>query len=310
MRFTKIVFICIFAGIVWVVYAFFAPINAPVGTYVEIPYGSSISNVGKLLEDNRVIRSKNALSIIARITKGNMIAGRYKFEGNESIFYINYRLVHGIRGVKEIKITIPEGFTSSEISARINKQFPNIPKDELDASLIPKEGYIFPETYFFDAEASKDEIVNKLINKSNNMLAKILSPIDINSNEAKTIIIKASLVEAEGRTTEERRVIAGIIENRLNKNMPLELDATITYLTGRASSQITIKDIRINSPYNTYKNTGLPPAPIDNPGNDSISATQNPTKTSYLYYLHDKNGNIHYAVTYIQHLRNKIKYLK
>lgn len=310
MRFTKIVILGAILCFLWVVYAFFSPLKIDTSTYVEIPYGSSITKAGNLLEENKIIRSSKALSIIMRMSDSSIVAGRYKFEGSESIFSIAYRLHRGIRGVKEIKITIPEGFTSSAISARIAKAFPNIKESDLNAILIPKEGYIFPETYFFDTESTINEITDKLVNKSSVYLSNILDPITLNSEEAKTIVIKASLVEAEGRTKEERGIIAGIIENRLNKNIPLQLDATITYLTGHASSEITLKDLRINSPYNTYLKKGIPSAPINNPGKESILAVMHPTTTNYLYYLHDKNGIIHYATTYTEHLKNKIKYIR
>jgi UPF0755 protein len=221
-----------------------------------------------------------------------------------------YRTSNARFGTPQIKITIPEGFTNEEVINRISANFPNWTKSEIKSKLPKLDGYIFPETYFFDPEANLDEIINKITTVGNQKISEYLQMADIYTNEAKRILIIASLVEAEGKNKDERRMIAGIIENRLAINMPLQLDATITYLTNRGTSQITQSDLKINSPYNTYLYKGLPPGPINNPGAESIQAAMNPTKSGYLYYLHAPNEQIYYAKTYQEHLNNKNKYLR
>jgi len=118
------------------------------------------------------------------------------------------------------------------------------------------------------------------------------------------------LVESEGRTKDERSMIAAIINNRLAINMPLQLDATLTYVTGRGSSELTKTDLKMDSPYNTYVYRGLPPTPISNPGKESINAVLDPLPNDYLFYLHDNKGNIYYAKTFEEHVINKNKYLR
>ena len=117
-------------------------------------------------------------------------------------------------------------------------------------------------------------------------------------------------MEEEGRTTDVRRTIAGILWKRLDMGMPLQVDAAFLYINGKTTFQLATSDLTVASPYNTYLNKGLPPTPITNPGLDAISATVTPIKTPYLYYLTDKNGVMHYAATYDGHLANKEKYLK
>ena len=126
----------------------------------------------------------------------------------------------------------------------------------------------------------------------------------------KDIVIMASILEAEARTTETRRIIAGILWKRLDIGMPLQVDAAFQYIDGKTTFQLATSDLETDSPYNTYTRKGLPPTPITNPGLDAILATITPIKTPYLYYLTDKDGKMHYAVTHEGHLANKEKYLQ
>ncbi len=119
----------------------------------------------------------------------------------------------------------------------------------------------------------------------------------------------ASILEDEANTLEDKRIIAGILWKRLKLKMPLQVDSTLRYTTGKSSGELTKADLSANNPYNTYVNKGLPPTPISNPGLDSIRAAITPTNTSYLYFLSDKNGNMHYAETFEEHKQNRINYL-
>ena len=131
----------------------------------------------------------------------------------------------------------------------------------------------------------------------------------LSDNELNKIVTMASLIEKEAGNNEEMPFISGILSNRLKKNMPLQVDASFIYLLGKKSSDLTKDDLKIDSPYNTYVNKGLPPGPINNPGMNAILASLNPAKTPYYFYLHDKDGIIHYAKTFEEHKINKRKYL-
>ncbi len=278
---------------------------------VEIPYGASVSTSGALLKDAGVIRSQDGYALLTRVLyPEGIVAGRYSFSGEVPLISVLYRLAHGQFGTKQVRITIPEGFTNEEITNRLSANFPQFKKEDIKTKLPKLDGYIYPETYFFDADASLDEIVIKITETGHKKISAILSPIAIESSEAKRILTVASLVEAEGKSEDERKMIAGVIENRLNADMPLQLDATLTYLTNKGSSQLTKTDLKLDSPYNTYVYKGLPPGPINNPGEESIRAAMNPTQSGYLFYLHGRDEQIHYARTYSEHLKNKDKYLR
>ena len=120
----------------------------------------------------------------------------------------------------------------------------------------------------------------------------------------------ASLLEEEARQTPTRRTVAGILWKRLDLGMPLQVDATLRYLLGKSSHELTREDLEYDSPYNTYKDAGLPPGPISNPGLDAILAALRPVETAYLYFLTDSEGNIHYARTFEEHVANKAMYLR
>ncbi len=311
MRFSYILVTIGVIGAISIASIFAKPINIATEKRVEIPYGTSVYKSGEILQNAGIIKSKEAYIILSKVLHPDgIVAGRYSFSGNTTIFSALNRMSKGDFGRDQIKLTIPEGFTADKVIARISNLFPNIDKAEIKNNLSGKEGYIFPETYFFDKEVTAVELLEYLHKESENKLNDILDPLTIKSPETKRILTIASLIESEGRNKEERKMIAGIIENRLKIGMALQLDATLQYITGRGSAELTLKDLKIDSPYNTYVYRGLPPTPISSPGEESIKAALSPTKNDYLFYLHDSTGKIYYAKTFEEHVRNKNKYLK
>lgn len=197
----------------------------------------------------------------------------------------------------EVKITIPEGYTLKDISEKF-KRFKNFNKENFLASA--KEGYLFPDTYFFDMSETEQEVIKKM---EDNFEKKVG---DIEPG----IVIMASLLEKEAITKQDKKIISGILWKRIKANMPLQVDACFKYICDKTSEELTLDDLKIDSPYNTYANKGLPPASICNPGLESIEAAKNPTSSSYWYYLSDKNSVIYYAKDFDEHKRNKEKYLR
>ena len=118
------------------------------------------------------------------------------------------------------------------------------------------------------------------------------------------------MIEREARLDSERKIIAGVIYNRLSKNMPLQIDATVVYALGRHKEMVTYKDLEIDSPYNTYKYAGIPPGPISCPGKASLEAALNPAQHSYYYYVAKGDGSHYFSKTYAEHLQAKQKYIK
>lgn len=174
-----------------------------------------------------------------------------------------------------------------------------------DASL---EGYLFPDTYRVWEDALPKGLVEKQLQEFYDRVVKK------NPNaEAETgmkwheIITLASVVEGEVRTPEVRKIVAGIFMNRLKIGMALQSDATLNYVMTERNDRPTAKDLAIQSPYNTYDHSGLPPGPVGNPSLSAIEAVLHPAQTEYLYFLTDPQGNIYYAKTYEEHLENKYR---
>jgi UPF0755 protein len=288
------------------------PSDFPKGVIVKVPKESSASYVTNTMKDNGVIRSKTMLSLGLLFFGGGhkVLAGDYLFAAPQSSWTIAKRLVEGRQGLEMIKITIPEGATVNEIALIISQKIKgfDVKKFNLDFSIY--EGYLFPETYYFLPNVTQEEIVDIMSEEFDNKLEEAEDVIVDFGRSLEDVIIMASILEEEARTIETKRVIAGILWKRLEKGMPLQVDAPFAYAIGKSTYDLTVDDLAADSPYNTYKYKGLPKGPITNPGLESIIASVTPVDTDYWYYLNDREGNMHYAAEYDTHLANKAKYVQ
>ncbi len=299
--------------IIILIISFFYYISSPVlkeAKLITIPEGYSIRQSADLLESSGIIRSGFLASIIMRYKKIFPKSGSYKFQKEESLLTIINRIVNSDYGDIYKKITIPEGSTNKQIINIITKSKFNINRDNLVKLISGKEGYLFPETYSFLPEADEEDIVKKM---EDTFLEKI-SIVEKDETIQKTrsdIVIMASILEKEASNNlEQKQIISGILWKRINIGMPLQVDAPFLYEIGKGSSKLSNKDLQKDSPYNTYINKGLTPTPIGNPGYDSLYASAHPINSEYMFYLHGKDGNIHYGKTYSEHLKNKRIYLR
>lgn len=278
---------------------------------IEIKDGSSLKEISNILKENKIIYSKSLLNSMVMILNGesHIYSGTYIFTKKEGDYYVAKRIINGDFRIQNIKITIPEGFNTYQIAERLEKNIPNFSKENFLELIKNKEGYLFPETYFFSINTKPTDIAKKL---EETFWQKMEDNFDIkeDSKEFKEKLILASIVEEEVRNLEDKKIVAGIFLNRMKIGMPLQADSTLAYVTGRDSLSLTQDDLKMENAYNSYKNKGLPPTPISNPGLESIEATLNPTETKYLYFLTDKEGKVYYAKTFEEHKQNKAKYLK
>ena len=166
------------------------------------------------------------------------------------------------------------------------------------------EGYLFPDTYLFYASSDAKTVVRRLLD---GYAAKVAS---LSPSPDYTTLILASLVEREVKDPADRAKVADIMKRRIAAGMPLQLDSTVNYATGKNSASVSSDDLNVDSLWNTYKHAGLPPTPICNPGLDSIKAAQAPTPNSYLYFLTAPDGSVIYSQTLAEHNAAKAKYLK
>jgi UPF0755 protein len=204
------------------------------------------------------------------------------------VFEVARRISTGEHHMAPVVITIPEGFNINQISDTVASKLTNFNKDRFMLETEDKEGYLFPDTYFFLNNANETDVIKSMTDNFEKKFSSLLSDVISSGKNKKDIITMASIIEREAKGDIDRGVISGILWNRISIGMPLQVDAVPE----------------------TYKVKGLPKSPIGNPGLPAILASIHPQSSSYLYYLHDKNGNIHYAKTFSEHIKNINKYLK
>lgn len=293
-------------------YAFAPPADFPSGSVVRITSGASAPEIANQLADAHVIAHPSVLRALLRLSGASTAVqtGVYKFDAPEDMFAVAYRLVMGVYGLPPVRITFIEGTTVREMSARVASAFSDITADEFFTVAKGQEGYLFPDTYFFQPGADAETIVATMRSNFDTKITSLSGEINASGHSLSDIVTMASIVEKEGRSSAVRSMIAGILWNRLERKMPLQVDAVFGYIFDRATYSPSFADLKVDSPYNTYTHKGLPPGPISNPGLESIDAVLYPTKTDYLYYLTDKDGLMHYATTYAAHQANQRKYLQ
>jgi len=224
--------------------------------------------------------------------------------------------------IRQVWITLPEGLRREEMANLVldklveSKMPHHFDPEEFIRATTKLEGRLFPNTYAFAPNVTTQDVIEKLTGE----FSKVTSSLNLQADQQNRIVILASIIEREAGADEERAEVAGVLTNRLKAGAALRVDATVQYAVSSARCRIRIcdwwpksltrTDIAFASPYNTYQNPGLPPAPIGNPGKASLEAALKPKATKYWYYLHDSSGQIHYAVTLEEHNQNICTYLK
>lgn len=238
-------------------------------------------------------------------------AGDFRLNPSMSAYDVAQNLTHG---TLDIWVTILEGNRAGEIADILEKSVPSF-KSSWRSALMANEGYLFPDTYLIPRDATVDQVISLMKNNFDAKYTALKNEQTTNLTENETIII-ASIIEREAQFTNDRPIVASVIMNRLDLGMSLGVDPAIQYALGYQANEkswwkkeLTADDLKINSPYNTRTNVGLPPTPISNPGETSIKAALNPAKTDYLYYLSDSSGHLHFATTLQGHNANISKYL-
>lgn len=310
-------------GATWWSFENSAPSGSPDEISILINKGSSGQTIAQKLKDAGVIRSTFVFRVYLRIHNltTKLPTGEFKIAKNHSL---PETIAILLKGPSEFWVTIPEGLRREEIPDKFIKDLglnaveANSFRASFLATSANMEGYLFPDTYLLPRDVTGEKSANlmratfdKKFDSSN------LGDSGLTLNE---VVTMASILERETVTAEERPIVAGIFFNRLRDGVPLQADATVQYALANSSCRgivdcdwwprpITRDDLGIASAYNTYKNVGLPPAPIANPGLTSLNAVVNSESTDYFYYIHDSSGLIHYAKTLEEHNANVAKYL-
>ena len=279
---------------------------------VHIAKGSGVGAIADRLKFEGVISSEDAFKVAARLRGdgGQLKAGDYEFDPGVSLKGVMDALVDG-KSV-EYRITVAEGLTTAEALDLVKEN--KVLVGEITSK--PAEGALAPDTYFVQRGETRDAVVERMKSAQAKILAQawenrveglpIKSPVEA--------LILASIIEKETGVASERREVASVFVNRLRKGMKLETDPTVIYGITRGAGplgrELTRKDVRTPTDYNTYSITGLPPTPIANPGKASIEAAVNPATTPYFFFVADGTGGHGFSKTLAEHNRKVAKWRK
>lgn len=313
-------------------YSLMEPINSidPRDILVEIEPGMSGRAIANRLEAEGVIKSSTIFYLLLRFKEvDNLRAGYYRFSTSNTPLEIIEKLQRGEE--ERFRVTIPEGFTFRQILDRFAAlEMPDLNRELLEEALyrqiselelelnfeeseaqfreliVTAEGIIIPTTYNFPMSFNEQDIAAELINNFQNRRLPLLKDAAAEREfSAYEFLIIASLIEEEGKLEAENELIASVIYNRLEQGMPLQLDATVQYALPQRTARVLYSDLEVESPYNTYRISRLPPTPIASPGDKAVEAAINPAKSDYLFYFAREDGSHVFTESYEQHLRKQ-----
>ncbi len=285
----------------------------------EIKKGNKLKDIADNLQKEGFIRDRIGFIILMKAMKKEKMLkpGYYIIKSSFSVFEIMKKFTTGVS--EKVKITIPEGLTIYEIASILYKKGKINPEEfilvcndknfirsfGIDANSL--EGYLYPTTYFFyygqDAKSVAREMVLTLLKE----IQEIKLGLENSRYNLHQILTIASMIQKEAAKEFEMPLISSVIYNRLKKNMRLQMCVTVQYALGKHKTRLLYEDLEIDSPYNTYKISGLPPGPICNPGKSAIMAAVYPARTDYLYFVSKGDGTHHFSKTLDEHIEGKTK---
>ncbi len=278
----------------------------------EIKPGTTVKEITRGLAEANIIRSEHLLYFILTLLHDpkEIKASTYVFSQPLTTREVAHKLVAGDFDNDLINFTHYEGERATHIALNANKQLNNFDSEKFIKLAIPNEGKLYPETYRIPKDFTADELVELMLETYTTKTTSIKDRLSAHPLKETGVLTLASIIEREANTIESMKIVSGILQGRMEAGMPLQADASIEYVLDKPLQELTPNDLEIKSPYNTYKNLGLPPTPIGNPGIDAIMAVLEPTVSDYVYYITDYDGNFHYAKSYAEHRANIDNYLR
>lgn len=275
-----------------------------------VDQGESIKSIGDKLEQAGLIKNATVFSLWVKMNKldNKIQSGDFRLSPSQSMESIAESLTHGSL---DYWLRIPEGERADQIADRLKALSPNY-NDTWKEQLETNEGYLFPDSY----RIPMGDDINEIITIMRNNFDKKYATIGTSKYSQKEIVTVASIVQREVHFPEDEPIVASVLYNRLDIGMALQVDPSVQYAVGYYPLQktwwkknLSVDDLKINSPYNTYLNPGLPPTPISNPGLTALQAAAHPADTNYMYYVSDKTGHLHFSKTLDGHNSNVEKYM-
>lgn len=291
---------------------------------LTVSQGESFYSVLDKLKQEGILKSPFLTKIYLKLHSfdGSIKPGYYEIPSNSTLEKFVTTLENG--DIASYKVTIPEGYDISQIADKLaqmgivskeafltavkNYPLPSYikPNPERRYNL---EGFLYPDTYNIPKTADANQIISMMLNRFQEVMQQVQKQTGVNIPESdyEKYVTIASMIEKEARTDEDRELVSSVIYNRLEKGMQLQLDATVLYALGRHQDIVYYKDLKIQSPYNTYYVPGLPIGPIASPGIESLIAAVKPAKTDYLYYILTGNGSHYFTNNYADFQKKKVE---
>ncbi|MDO5516458.1 MAG: endolytic transglycosylase MltG [Clostridium sp.] len=291
---------------------------------IEVKQGDGFYDVLNKLEKEGKLRNKLMIKLKLAVNSKviNLNEGIYEISAETNLNDLIKSLENNTDNINLVKVTIPEGYNVEEIGAKLeesgfftkeefidavkNYQLPDF-VEVRDKTRYNLEGFLYPDTYLIQKGTSADEIITIMIDRFKTVMKEVKeeTKIDLDNSQIYDIITIASMIEKEARVDEDRALIASVIYNRLDKDMKLQLDATVLYSLGYHVDAVLNRHLEVDSLYNTYKYKGLPEGPICSPGVESIKAALLPTESDYIYYILQKDGSHYFTDSYDDFLNKK-----
>lgn len=275
---------------------------------VSIPKGAAAYTIQRLLEENGIIRPESSFSFAAKVLglSRQVKAGRYEFSPANTLLTILLKLKKGeVKPPDQLTVVFPEGASIYKMGKILEKA--GFTQSEKFQSLS-LEGYLYPDTYFFFAQARVSDLIEKMLGRFEKVVMpfweKAAKDTKFNLHDILTL---ASIIEKEAKVASERPIISSVFHNRLRAKMPLAADPTIKYALERPTKKVYHGQLEVDSLYNTYKRRGLPPGPICNPGIESIKAAVYPAKTNYYYFVAKADGSHIFSRNWTEHQKARQK---
>ncbi|MBA1336915.1 MAG: protein YceG like [Firmicutes bacterium] len=291
---------------------------------VEIPKGSSVSQIGKILADKGLIRNQMVFKAVTKLKgyESRYMAGTYIMNDNMDIYEIMEEMINGRVYTETVRFTIPEGFEVRQ-TADLLEQMGVVSREDFLREVnegtfnfgflqnVPSrdnrlEGYLFPDTYEVYVGESARSIIQRMLKRFEEV-AEETGLLEWKSDKftLDDIVILASIIEREAANNSERPLVSAVFHNRLRMGKKLESCATVQYVLKERKARLTYDDLEIESPYNTYKVQGLPVGPIASPGAESLRAAMNPAEVDFLYFVLQKDGTHSFSRNYEEFLEDK-----
>ncbi|EKD79322.1 MAG: hypothetical protein ACD_41C00102G0011 [uncultured bacterium] len=295
---------------IWYLTLVYRPMPLASAVVVTIPEQAGTEGTSTALKEAGVIRSGFVFILHALITgqRTELRSGTYTFSGALSIPQVLTIVTQRQSLQNEIEITLLEGWTVQQMGEALSQALP-FSVDDYVAAAEPYEGYLFPDTYRFFSNATVADVIERQRNTfDQKFTAEMVAELAVQGRTPEQAVILASIVEKEAQSLSDKQVAADIFWRRLDNDKRLESDATINYLTKKNDTTPSTEDLFVESAYNTYRNVGLPPTAICNPGFNALYAVVYPAETEYWYFLTTPDGEMKYSTTYEEHLTYKNQY--